>query len=166
MENIILKAFELAGYTNASELAKVVSLTPNPVASAEYILGVYKEPVVTEETRYYKYKFGSNTMYYVERINKLCNTIHGYTSEPELIDVYVPKGEKLESSENCSLTNFPNATVHTVHTGELSIKKFEMNIDNFYDVCKNLSFSEYGMQIHKYRENQIPVYLRDIYDED
>lgn len=57
---IMLKALELAGYENASQLVEVCSATPNPTVAVEMLLDIYEKPDVENNPRWFK----SSSSYY------------------------------------------------------------------------------------------------------
>lgn len=70
MNKIILKSLELAGFKNASEIAKVISATPNPTVATEIVLGIYEPKTVAELGEYWKPRY-DEAFYQVLSIDEL-----------------------------------------------------------------------------------------------
>lgn len=70
MNKIILKSLELAGFKNASELAKVISATPNARVATELLLGIYEPVSIAEFGEYWKPRY-DEAFYQVLSIDEL-----------------------------------------------------------------------------------------------
>jgi hypothetical protein len=76
MQKIIEQSLKLAGYANASELARVVNATPNPIVAAEMLLGVFEEICPETIGRYWRSKYKSESnVFYLDHVDSLRNVI-------------------------------------------------------------------------------------------
>lgn len=162
MNNIILKAFELAGFKNASDLAQIVSLTPNPQASAELILGVYR-PMSADEFGLYwgsGYRWDKE-VYYVHSVDSLSCKATLYKVQPELVCIYYNNAEDAKNKVNGRFDDKNGGYNQTVQAGKLEIKKVVMTFTQLKEQLKPLTYEEYSERYNKLLENEIPEYLRE-----
>jgi hypothetical protein len=105
MQNVIMKALELAGFKNASDISNVISATPNPVVACEMILGIYKPVVLNDENRYYFSKYRSTkTLYWLDSVDELNDQATLFTYEQDTETVYYPTKEDYHDKTNGTTT--------------------------------------------------------------
>ena len=74
MDKIILKSLELAGFKNASEIALIISATPNPTIATEMLLGIYKPKNIKEFGQYWSDRY-SDCLFVIKSIDELNDKI-------------------------------------------------------------------------------------------
>lgn len=99
MNKIILKSLELAGFKNASELAKVISATPNARVATEIVLGIYEPVTVEDFGTYWKQKY-SDTIYQVMSIDELHDVITCYKHTQKTETFYYLTRDDYDSKTN------------------------------------------------------------------
>ena len=164
MNNIILKAFELAGFKNASELYRLVSLTPNPEASAELLLGVYKPMEVNEFGRYFTPHWGDKLLW-VESVDRLSQTAVCYELSPDMQKIYFITREDKEQGVcgQWPVDGGDNPSYERYYrNGEIKLEKMTLKFEDIRDRYRALSDDEYSKRYEAMKECQIPRYLTDL----
>lgn len=131
-DKIILEVLKLKGFQNAESLVRIVSLTPNPTASLESLLGVFT-PTNTEEFGLeWKSKYNSdNYVVWVDEIDDLANTVtyrkyehkkqevYYLTRQDRDLDIFV-----LERPKDYYTSSYQRTTGYQVSTHTESMKDF------------------------------------------
>ena len=168
MKNIILKAFELAGFKNASELVEIVSLTPNPRASAEVLLGVYTPMTVEEFGRYYKPQWGDSLMW-VASVDDLRQTADCYLVTPDYQWIYFITREDKEQGVcgQWPVEGGDNPSYRRQYkNGEFKTEKKTLTFEKIREDYNALSHEEYNKHCERMTECEIPKYLTDMVGSD
>lgn len=100
MNKIILKSLELAGFKNASEIAKVISATPNPTVATEIVLGIHEPVTVAEFGEYWKAKYRDDSFYQVLSIDQLHNLVTCTKFTQKVESFYYLTSEDYETKTN------------------------------------------------------------------
>lgn len=75
-DKIILEALKLKGFQNPESLVRIVSLTPNPQATLETLLGVFTPTNAEDFGLEWKGKYNSDSFFiWVDSIDDLANTV-------------------------------------------------------------------------------------------
>lgn len=95
---IMLKALELAGYENASQLVDVCSATPNPTVAVEMLLGIYEKPDVENNPRWFKSSRSYyNDIYILVMIDELTDNVMLTKYSPCMKKVWYKNAEDKKS---------------------------------------------------------------------
>lgn len=130
-DKIILEALKLKGFQNPESLVRIVSLTPNPQATLETLLGVFTPTDAEDFGLEWKGKYNSNSFFiWVDSIDDLADnvtyrkyehntqTVYYLTREDRELGVFVTEQPKDYYTNGSVRTTGYNFSTNTCNTKE------------------------------------------------